>query len=134
MPDQPQPALHNNIAYLYYQCLNDPARGITHARRAVLESPGNPQFLDTLGELSLRLYQKTKDQAALEEAERRLTQALTVGNLHASRVNMAEVFVERGDSVRASALLRELLNDTSTPPELLTRVKGLQERLATSAG
>ncbi|HMN97306.1 MAG TPA: tetratricopeptide repeat protein [Phycisphaerales bacterium] len=99
-PDNP--AILNNLAYAYIDCLKDPARALPHAQRAVAIAPGEASFIDTLGLALERL-------GRIAEAEQQYRAALAATRLAETHVHLARVLAGQNRATEARAELRRAL-------------------------
>lgn len=93
----------NNLAYVMAENLNEPAKALPFAERAVAESPKDASVRDTLG----WIYYLAGDMAKAQEA---LEKAIELEDQVASRLHLAEVFIKTRNFEGANLNLAKAAN------------------------
>jgi len=97
--DPDHPLALNNAAYIFVQHLDDPARAIPFAERAVVIKPGDPFILDTLGWALFRVE-------SYDKAEEALRKSIAVGPSAGNHLHLAWVFYQTDRRDKARDYLR----------------------------
>lgn len=96
------PQTLNNLAFLFADCLSDPARGIPYIERAVRIAPGVAEYLDTYGFVLWKA-------GRLADAEEALLRSLRARPTAAANYHLAEVLAARGNAATARTALQRAL-------------------------
>ena len=102
------PAALNNAAYLLVTLRGETTKSFEYASKAVLLVPQNPDYLDTLGLILLKLNR-------LPEAEDALNRSIAAGSTPSANLHLAQVKLAQGDRAAARQALDRAIGGNPSP-------------------
>jgi len=117
---QPEnPGILNNLAFLEADCLDDPAKALQLAQRAVAMAPGEWAFRDTLGDVHAKLgYRDPAQKQHLVAAENEYRAALSIARNAAIHAKLAELMARTGRKPEAKSELRRATEADPKAPQM----------------
>jgi tetratricopeptide (TPR) repeat protein len=116
------PAALNNAAYLLVSSKGDTTKSFEYASKAVLLAPQNPDYLDTLGFVLLKLNR-------LAEAEDALSKSVAASPTAAALFHLAQVKLAQGDRAASRQALDRAIA-AGPPPDLKKEIDAFAATLA----
>jgi tetratricopeptide (TPR) repeat protein len=116
------PASLNNAAYLLVTVKGDTTKSFEYATKAVLLAPQNPDYLDTLGLVLLKLNR-------LAEAEDALNKSVAAAPTASALFHLAQVKQAQGDRAAARQALERAIAG-NPPPDLKKEIDAFSATLA----
>jgi tetratricopeptide (TPR) repeat protein len=112
----------NNAAYLLVSSKGDTTKSFEYASKAVLLAPQNPDYLDTLGFVLLKLNR-------LAEAEDALSKSVAASPTAAALFHLAQVKLAQGDRAASRQALDRAIA-AGPPPDLKKDIDAFAATLA----
>lgn len=116
------PAALNNAAYLLVTLKGETTKSFEYASKAVLLAPQNPDYLDTLGLILLKLNR-------LPEAEDALNRSIAAATTPSANLHLAQVKLAQGDRAAARQALDRAIGG-NPPPDLKKEIDAFAATLA----